>query len=101
MCFKPCIPMADYTEPVCVHCDSDQEAAIYLVHNPPKPRHSRAGRAPRPAGQLPKWAADLPLSTATGPGDPAAIAELFDVLDTGLRRAAALARHRPTITRTT
>lgn len=98
MCGKPCIPMADW-EPraVCVHCDRDREAAIFLVHNPPKPRHSRAGRASRPAGQMPKWAADLPLSAAVGPGDPAAIAELFDALDSGLSRAAALARRRPTV----
>ena len=66
LCRRPCIPMADYDEPVCYQCDADCE-------------DRRMRRFTRPHKTLPEWAAKLPLSFRSGPGRPEDIAELLAV----------------------
>ena len=69
VCGLPCIPMADYTAPICVRCDAHRPRFI-----------------PRPwRRELPAWAEALPHSYRSGPGNPADIAELMAAFDGGSR----------------
>lgn len=84
LCDATCIPLADYEFAVCIACDARNDAAwVALLANPP-----RRGRHRRPQKwQLPDWAARLPASSRTGPGDPADIAQLLNDMDRGPRAA--------------
>lgn len=86
ICLTGCIPMADYEHPVCIRCDARNDAAwVALLANPPRRgRHSRSQK-----WTLPDWAARLPTSHHTGPGDPADIAALLAEMDRGPRHATA------------
>lgn len=69
VCFRLCTPMADYDVPVCHRCDAASEDRRWAFLTTPR------GRG------LPQWAADLPPSYRTGPGDPDDIAELIAAFD--------------------
>jgi len=79
LCRRPCVPMADYDVPVCLHCDDLSDATIRdMLAGRETPRRGRGERTARFG--LPAWAAKLPPSSSNGPGDPADIAELVALI---------------------